>query len=426
MEAIFSKALDILLFVVLLLILIGFHEFGHLLAAKLAKIPVEKFSIGFGPAIFKWKMKREGETTYQLSIVPLGGYVKFKGEDYDDPQGFFAFSFSRKTFVTIAGVIANFILAVILYFVIGVAWGVEDPPARIDFDAGSNFDRAGFVSGDSIVRVNQTPVDNLYDLYTRFQNQTDTLSVTVARPEGLVELNLPPADTLSLAFYHSNQVGRVDNRGPAGQAGIRKGDRIVSINGNKITSWKELSAAIADADTSTPVSLVWVHRAETLQAGVTPTMIKTADGSRKVGIGVYSHIPSRPLTFTEALWMPFVRTGSVTGQIFALLGRLIVGKESPRNLGSFILIASLTSESRRLGFDVFLGLLAYLSISLAIINLFPIPVLDGGRILMFAIEKVARRKLGKRAWTIAMNVGLVLILALIGFTIFNDIMRSIG
>ncbi|MBD3285766.1 RIP metalloprotease RseP [candidate division WOR-3 bacterium] len=426
MEEILSKALDILLFVVLLLILIGFHEFGHLLAAKLAKIPVDKFSIGFGPAIFKWKMKAGGETTYQLSIIPLGGYVKFKGEDYDDPDGFFSYSFSRKTIVTSAGVIANFILAVIIYFVIGVGWGVEDRPPVINFPETSVFYRAGFSPADSIVSIDGEKISHFYQIENHLRNQTDTMNITVARPGQKVTLRLPPADTVAVEYNYSNKIGRVNKRGPAARAGIKKGDRIISIDGVEITSWTDLSEQVANADTSTPLTVAWIHQAETLKASLTPTTIKTAGGSQKVGIGVYSHTPMRPMTFLEVLWMPFARTASVTGQIFILLGRLIVGKESPRNLGSFILIASLTSESRRLGFDLVLGLLAYLSISLAIINLFPIPVLDGGRILMFSIEKIARRRLGKKAWTIAMNVGLVLLLALIGFTLFNDVMRCIG
>lgn len=410
--------LDILIFVAVLLLLIGFHEFGHLITGKLAKIPVEKFSIGFGPAIVKWKI---GETVYQLSVIPLGGFVKYRGDDFDDPEGFFAFPFGRKTLTTAGGIIANLILAVIIYFVIGLGWGVQVPPAVLEFDDDSKLAQAGFVPGDSVIAVNGEWVATISQFAVMLSDE-NTLDVTVIRGGKKLTLELPPADSFNFQMRLPPVIGRTETRGPADRAGISKGDRIIAVDERPINTWNELLAAVRSADSTQALDFAWIHRGDTVRASITPEKMKlTGD----YGIGVLVHVPTRPLTFLEAAWLPVRRTADVTVQIFTLLGRLITGKESARNLGGVILIANLSAQSRRWGLDHLLGLLAYLSISLAIINLFPIPALDGGRILMFAIEKISRRKLGKKAWTIAINIGFVMIIALLLLTVFNDIFRLI-
>ncbi len=409
---------DILIFVAVLLLLIGFHEFGHLITGKLAKIPVEKFSIGFGPAIVKWKKK---DTTYQLSVVPLGGYVKFKGEDFDDPEGFFAFPFGRKAITTAAGIIANFLLAVIIYFVIGLGWGVESPPAVLEFDESSPFAQTGFQPGDSVIAVNGKKITAISQFASMLSDK-DTIDVTVIRSGERLALKLPPADSFNLNMRLPAVIGRIIVRGPADRAGIKTGDRIIAVDEEPINTWNELLMAVKSADSTQALGFKWLHKGDTLSAAITPEKIKlTGD----YGIGVIVYVPTRPLTFAEVIWLPIRRTGEVTFQIFTLLGKLITGKESVRNLGGVILIANLSAQSRRWGLDHLLGLLAYLSISLAIINLLPIPALDGGRILMFAIEKISGKRFGKKTWTIAINIGFVLIIALLVLTVFNDVFRLI-
>jgi len=413
-----EKLLDILTIIVVFLILVGFHEFGHLIAAKLARIPVERFSIGFGPAIVKWRM---GETVYQLSVVPLGGYVKFKGEDFDDPEGFFAFPFGRKTAASAAGIVANFLLAVIIYFIIGAAYGVDAPPPVLEFDDNSVFAQAGFQPGDSVVAVNGRSVET-FSQFSRYLSTHDTINVTVVRGSERVSLALPPQDSFNVRMRLAPVVGRTVASGPADRAGLKRGDRILSVDGEPMESWSDVVAAVSRADSAQTLRFSWLHKGDTMTASLTPERIKLT-GSR--GIGVLVEIPSRPLSAGEMLWLPLRRTGEVTAQIFVLLGRLITGKESARNLGGVILIANLSAQSRKWGLDHLLGLLAYLSISLGIINLFPIPALDGGRILMFGIEKIRRRRFGKKTWTIAINAGFLAIILLVGLTLFNDIFRIV-
>lgn len=413
-----QTVIDILIFLAVLLLLIGFHEFGHLLTGKLARIPIEKFSIGFGPAIFKWKI---GETIYQLSVIPLGGYVKYRGEDFDDPEGFFAFPFGKKTITTAGGIIANFVLAIIIYLVIGLGWGVQSPPAVLEFNQESTFAKAGFQPGDSVISVNGKEISTI----TQFANMLsdkDTIKVTVIRNGERLALKLAPRDSFNVEMRLAPVIGRTIAKGPADRAGIKKKDRIIAVDEEPIHTWNELLVAVRGADSTKELRLTWIHKGDTLKAPVTPEKIKlTGD----YGIGVLVQVPTRPLTFVEAMWLPIRRTGEVTIQILALLGKLITGKESVRNLGGVILIANLSAQSRRWGLDHLLGLLAYLSISLAIINLFPIPALDGGRILMFAIEKISGKRFGKKTWTIAVNIGFVLVIALLALTVFNDVFRLI-
>jgi len=413
-----NTILNILTFIALLLILIGFHEFAHLIVGKLSKIPVERFSIGFGPAIVKWKKK---DTTYQLSVIPLGGYVKFKGEDFDDPEGFFAFPFGRKAITTAAGIIANLLLAVIVYFFIGIVYGIETPPAVLELPEGSSLTQAGFQAGDRVVTVDGKKVRDFYG-FIDFIPNPDTLKVTVVRSDGRHDLLLPPSDRSEVDYLVDAVVARVLLKGPADRAGIKPGDRIIAIDGKPVRYWHELVGAVSAADSGEALEFTWIHKSDTLRAGIVAEVMDTT-GSPKVG--VVAALPSRALTFKEAIWLPLVRTGEVTARILVTVGRLFTGKESVKNLAGPVGIYQLTAQSLSLGFDALLSFLAFLSISLAILNLLPIPLFDGGRILMFTIEKISGRRLGKMVWTVATYIGVALIAALVILVFYNDISRII-
>lgn len=412
-------SLDILVVVLVFVVLIGFHEFGHLIAAKLAKIPVEKFSIGFGPAIIKWK---KGETQYQLSVVPLGGYVKLKGEDFDDPEGFFSFPFGRKAITMGAGILANFALSIILYFIIGLGWGIESPKPVIDFPENSPLAKSGLEPGDSVVSVNGKQIKDYLD-FARRLNAKDTVTVKIFRSGVEETFSIPPSDSFIVEPRLAPVVGHVLSSTPAEKAGMKSGDRILTIDAKPIYSWSEMVSSVKTADTAKPLEFTWLHGTDTVVRKLKPEHSKIT-GSR--GIGVLVYVPTRPLSFGEALWLPLARTAHVTAQITTTIVKLIIGKESVRNLGGPILIAQLSAQTRRMGFESLLGLIALLSISLAVINLVPIPLMDGGRILIFLIEKIIGRRFGKRVWTITTNIGVILVIALLGLSLFNDIFRIVS
>lgn len=410
--------LNILTFLALLLVLIGFHEFAHLIVGKWCKIPVEKFSIGYGPALVKWKW---GETEYQLSLLPLGGYVKFVGEDFDDPEGFFSYPFGRKTAATSAGIIANLILALVIYFIIGLGWGVESPPAVVEFSDAPHLAEAGLVNGDTVIAVEGNQIRDFYGLL-RFLPNDEALSITVGRADGRHELSLPPTDVDELELGIAPVIGQVLPKSPAHEAGIQSGDRVIAVDGEALESWSQLVTRVGAADTAHSLQITWIHGVDTVSKAITPKKI-AASGT--VGLGVLVHVPSRPLTFGEVFWLPVARTGQTTWRILSLVGKMFVGKESVRNLAGPVGIYQLTAQSRELGFASVLGLLALLSISLAIINILPIPMFDGGRIIMFIIEKIIGKSLGKKAWTVATYVGLAMIGALVILVFYNDISRII-
>lgn len=413
-----DTVLNIVTFVAALLLLIGIHEFAHLLAGKWAKIPVERFSIGFGPAIVKWTI---GETVYQLSVIPLGGFVKFKGEDFDDPEGFFAFPFGRKTAATVAGIVANLLLAVIIYFIIGLGWGVESPPALLDFQDGSRFQKAGFVVGDKVLQIDGHNIKDFYGL-ADFLPNADTLQVTVTRSDGSHRLKLPPSDEVDVGMLAEPVIGRIIPKSPAEKAGLVRGDRVIAINGNEVASWNGLVSTISEAQEGTPFALTWVSGSDTITDTLRSAKMQLT-GS--VGIGVVVAIPTRPLTFGEALWLPVARTWQVATQLLGTIGKIIVGKVSARNLAGPVGIYQLTAQSRSLGLDSLLALLAMLSISLAILNILPIPMFDGGRIILFLVEKISGKRLGKKVWTVATYIGLAMIGALVILVFYNDISRII-
>ncbi|MCK4231832.1 RIP metalloprotease RseP, partial [candidate division WOR-3 bacterium] len=346
---------------------------------------------------------------------------KFKGEDFDDPEGFFAFPFGRKTITTAAGIIANFLLAVIIYFVIGLGWGIESPPAVLELPEGSSLTQAGFQAGDRVVTVDGKKVRDFYG-FIDFIPNPDTLKVTVVRSDGRHDLLLPPSDRSEVDYLVDAVVARVLLKGPADRAGIKPGDRIIAIDGKPVRYWHELVRAVSAADSGEAIEFTWIHKSDTLRAGIVPEVMDTT-GSPKVG--VVAALPSRALTFKEAIWLPLVRTGEVTARILVTVGRLFTGKESVKNLAGPVGIYQLIAQSLSLGFDALLSFLAFLSISLAILNLLPIPLFDGGRILMFTIEKISGRRLGKMVWTVATYIGVALIAALVILVFYNDISRII-
>ncbi|MBN2380847.1 site-2 protease family protein [candidate division WOR-3 bacterium] len=490
MEKVLSIVVDGLIFLAQILLLIGFHELGHLLAGKLAKVPIDKFSIGFGPAIVKWK---GGSTTYQLSIIPLGGYVKFKGEDFDDPEGFYAYSYWRKSVATIGGVVFNFLLAMVAYLVMGLAFGVATPSARLVFPQDSGLSESGFEVGDSVVSVEGKEIATFFDLSA--YSSEDSLDVQVIRPVKQLLIDVPPSglkrpaalpsglklvepldsslleaglrmeDSIlaingvsvssvgEIAEYFTDSetlrvrvlrpgkriklvtsgqaiadaeplsgpvVGRVVKRTPAEDAGLKKGDRVIEVDGVPINFWNDFSEIVSNADTSRPIELVWLHQGDTVKA-LTKAVEMRFLTDKYVGIGVTAYIPNRPVTFLEALWLPVKRTGQVTANICIALVEIV---RKPTQLKGVISVARYTSQFRRWGFDFILGMFASLSVTLAIINLLPIPALDGGRILMFTIEKIRRKQFGKKAWTIAVNIGFIVVIALIAWTLVSDIFFS--
>jgi regulator of sigma E protease len=344
-------------FVIVLGVLVFFHELGHFLMARLCGVGVDIFSLGFGPRVFG---KKVGRTDYRVSAIPLGGFVKMVGEEPDaeiDPADI-PFSFTDKSvyqriLIVAAGPLFNLLLAVIIFF------GIFQ------------------VSGTYILK----PV-----------------------------------------------VGTVKEGSPAYQAGLREGDRIAAINGREIDSWEEMSTFITKSE-GRPLELTVVHEDSRTVATVTPEMTTTknlfGEDTRRyvIGITAAGDFYSRDLNPIQALGESLSQTYEITKLTVLSIVKLIQGAVSTDTLGGPIMIAQMAGEQAREGTANLVFFIALLSINLAVLNILPIPVLDGGHLLFFFIEAVRGKPVNTRIREVAQQAGIFVLLLLMIFVFYNDISR---
>jgi len=348
---------SIIAFVIVLGVLIFFHELGHFLVARLFGVGVEKFSLGFGPRIFG---RTVGITDYRISAIPLGGYVKMVGEDPDadiDPAER-ALSFTHKhvfkrIMIVAAGPFFNLLLAVIIFFGLFM------------------------VSGTFILKPT---------------------------------------------------VGEIKEGGPAWDAGLQKGDRIYSIEGNAIATWDEMAERIKNSGGHSLLCRVYRGQSE-IELTITPEIQAAknifGEDTQRYVIGVTSAgdvIPKRLNSF-EALGESIRQTWDIARLTVLSIVKLIQGSISTKTLGGPIMIAQMAGDQAREGAANLLFFTALISINLGILNFLPIPVLDGGHLVFFAIEALTRRPVSTRVREIAQQVGIFILMLLMVYVFYNDISR---
>jgi len=432
--------LTVISFIVVLGILIFIHELGHFAVAKLGGVGVEKFSLGFGPRVIGVKY---GETDYVLSLLPLGGYVKMVGEAPDEEvsEEDRARSFTYKPIwlraaIVAAGPLMNLLLAAILIpatFMLGAdVPAFLDKPAFVGFvapdEAGA---KAGIRKGDLIEEINGEKIDTWEELLTRVTlNPGTPLTLEIERDHEEKTITLIP-DTHSdsgagvAGIYPPLEpvIGRLNDGYPAKEAGLEPGDRIVSINGVEITHWNELEAVIhKDGGKKT---FVVSRDGSLVTAEITP---KYNEDLKIFLIGISrKHITVvRKYGFVEGVEKGLTAGGKMTVQLFVVIKGLIVGQYSLKTLGGPIMIAREAGRAANAGLSDILSLVAFLSLQLGIINLFPLPVLDGGHILFFGIEAVKGKPLSERFMVVAQQVGIALLITLMVLVTYNDLLRLIG
>lgn len=343
-------------------ILVLVHEFGHYLAARLAGIRVEKFSLGFGPKIIAREYRG---TEWRISWIPLGGYCKMAGmidESMDEggatgaPDEFQSKPALHKLSAVIAGPAMNFLLAYVIYvglaLVIGIQQPVDDTSVVGEVRAGDPAEAAGMIAGDRIVAINEEPVDTWAGLTTRIHSRPDQ--------DLLVEWN---------------------------RDGVRMSATIHTVMRQDLRD-----------DAIVQIGLI----------GIIPRMEQVAVGTFEAfGIGAAQ----------LSLW---------TGKVYTTLKMLVTGKESIRNLGGPLMIGKLAGDSASAGIDALLYFMAFLSLNLAFLNLLPVPILDGGHVVMILVEAAIRRPLPIKWKMVILQTGFVLLMALMAFVIYNDIVRIIS
>ncbi|MEJ2635252.1 MAG: RIP metalloprotease RseP [Calditrichia bacterium] len=424
-------------------VLVFFHELGHFMLAKLFGVRVERFSIGFPPRLFGVQL---GETDYCISAIPFGGYVKMAGvidESMDtnelkgEPYEFASKKGWQKVLILIGGVTMNMILA---WAIISGLMHIEGEPiipyTTVGYVAETGvMEQAGIKVGDKILSINGQPVHTWNDIRDQYignlgnrmvfkidrDGKTDDI---IVKKSALEEKN---SDQLDIFPLIPAKVGEVLPDSPAGQAGLQRGETILSINGQQVKSWEAMTNIVRD-NPNKSLEFTIQKDGETLTKTITPDVASeisengTDHKIGKIGIGVYYEKNKLPVG--AAMVQGFDKTVFITKMSVKGLWWIVSGKKSAkRMLGGPIMITKLAGEFAKSGFASLLELVANLSIMLAFINILPIPALDGGHIAIVAIEAIRRKPLSTQTKLKIQQVGMALLFVLIIFVMYNDIMR---
>ena len=444
-------------FAVALGVLIVVHELGHYVAARLVGVKVLRFSVGFGKPLLTRRFGADG-TEWSLAAFPLGGYVKMLDEreaqvaEDELHRAFNRQSVGRRSLIVLAGPVANLLLAIVLYAFMFVHGVTEMRPVLGAPETGTAAAQAGIEEGEVVNAVSGTPVASLqefrWQLMKRIVDEqpvelktTDSQGRTHVRA---LDAHATDADALDADFtrrlglvpYHPKLaavVGAVAPDSIAAQAGIEPDDLVTHANGIAIGDWMQLATKIRESP-GNPMALVIVRHGVPHELTLVPKA-ETEGGKTvgRIGIGVRDDPAARAALFVEVRLAPVDAVGRAVTQtwdisVFSLrmIGRMIIGKQSWKNVSGPVTIADYAGQSARLGLDHYLQFLALISISLGVLNLLPIPILDGGHLLYHLLEAVKGSPLSERAMEIGQQVGAGLLVLLMAFAFYNDINRLIS
>ncbi|MBI5189968.1 MAG: RIP metalloprotease RseP [Nitrospirae bacterium] len=436
MHVIFSIASAI----VALGILVFAHEFGHFIVAKMSGVGVLKFSLGFGRKLIGWK---RGETEYMVSAIPLGGYVKMIGGEGDEDdkeltpdekaRSFMAQPVWKRMAIVLAGPVFNILLAFVLCYVLLVT-GFPTAVARVAGVApGSPAEKAGFLSGDIIEGMDGNPTDiwflvadyvkahpgKVVAFKVRRGGETlDIKAAPVPGPDGKGYIGLAGSAIIDVVFPGS----------PADKAGIRGKDRVVAVDGKEVGSWDDM-AGVIHGSPGRELDISILRDGKPMSFKVTPDLKEDLGNGKSGGvIGITPGSDTEKVRYgvVESAGLAIDRTLLYTKVISAFLARLVSGKEDAKQLGGPIMIVQMSGMQAQQGYIDFVMFMVMLSVNLGVINLFPIPVLDGGHIFFLAIEGIIRRPLSIKMREVAQQIGLFMIIVLMVFVFYHDILRIMG
>jgi regulator of sigma E protease len=443
----------ILWFLIAIAILVVVHEFGHYLAARLAGVKVLRFSVGFGKPLFSRRLGRD-QTEWVLSALPLGGYVKMLDEREGDVpaaeahRSFNRASVWRRVGIVAAGPIANFLLALVFYWALfmhglpALKPMIGEPPANTPAAL------AGLVAGDEIRRVNGHDTQSFQDLrlnLLRAGVAGDALTLELADGRS-VQLDAAPMQTedleqdmlrpLGIARYDPEiapVIGQVLPDGAAARAGLQPGDRVIAANGKSVANWQDWVQQVRQHPAK-PLRIEYERQGQRGELTVIPETVDEA-GQRigRIGAGPKVDESTLAMLMTEvrygpvdALWQGAVKTWDMSLFTLEMMGRMVVGQVSWKNLSGPLTIADYAGQSAALGWISFVGFLALVSVSLGVLNLLPVPLLDGGHLMYYVAEVFTGRPVSERTMEIGSRIGMILLLLLMSFALFNDLQRLIG
>ncbi len=432
---------DTVVVIIVLGVMVFVHEAGHFLAAKGFGVRVLTFSLGFGKRLFGFE---RGGTDYRVSILPLGGYVKMAGDDptallTGDPGEFLARPRWQRFVIILMGPMMNFVLAVVvlagLYMFHFQKPAYEDQPVVIGaVDPGSAAAEAGLQAGDRVVQFDSIRNPKWNDIKFKVLTGAEhPIPLTVDRGDKTLHMSLTPhtegKDGAGVAGWYPEVplvVDKVESGQPASEAGLKPGDTIVGLDGKPIYYWALIVQDLRDGN-GKPVDLTVQRDGKEFQAHLTPAYTDVM-GQKAWRIGVLirqTEYVIRKLPPGTALGYAVMANYRSVLQTFDVLGKIVTRRMSTKSLAGPIGIAQISGEAYRRGISDLLLFVSFISLQLGIVNLLPIPVMDGGHIFMLAIEGLMRRDLSLAVKERVIQVGVVLIVLLFVFVMYNDIMKTI-
>ena len=425
---------------VLLGVMILIHELGHFWAARFFDVRVDAFSFGFGPRLFGFK---RGETDFRFSLILFGGYVKMAGEqpgeeNSNDPRGFMNKPRWQRLIIAFAGPFMNMLLAVGLmtglFMVRFPKLPVVHSPVVGYVEPNSPAAKAGVKEGDRVVQVDDQTNPTWEDIaFKEIAGANRPMPVALLRDGKRELLTIVPTldekngiGRAGWAEEETVQVASVEPTMAAAQVGLKTDDILVSVNGEAIRSKPKLHEVIT-ATSGAPINLVYKRAEQLHNVTLTPTR-SVVDGqeSLRIGVSLVSQMIITQLPFPDALRESVTTNIKYAGTIYKLLQSIVERRMPAKSLEGPVRIAQLSGEAAREGATAFIGLMAMVSLNLAVFNLLPIPILDGGVILMLLIEMILRRDLSLQVKEAVIKVGFVFLMAVVVFVLYNDITKIIA
>ncbi|MBN3859773.1 RIP metalloprotease RseP [Neisseriaceae bacterium PsAf] len=443
-------------FLIAITIIVAVHELGHYAVAKFFGVKIEKFSIGFGKVLYS---KTWNNMEWCLSLIPLGGYVRMldtRAGEVKEEEKQYAFDLQapwKKLLVYFAGPFINLVLGALLFSLVFYHQGVTTVKPEVNMIATDSLaEKAGFQEGDYVVKINQQPVkdfaevsmvtmENLENGLIQYE-VIDTLGQEQIRevntknyPDEIRNILLGKNEFGFSPYKITNQLEKVLPDSPASQAGLQANDIILELNGQKIGSYAEFSN-ILRAHPGEKIEVLYQRGEKKFKTVVIPDAVLESKDSKPVGkIGVQNKIDetlakkNRDIYYpnlSESVKMAIDKTGYISKQILVFLGRIVVGKSSLMNINGPITTASYASETAAMGLMPYLMFLALISISIGILNLLPIPMLDGGGILFSFIEWIRGKPISEAVQEFGMRFGFLFVILLMFIAFSNDFVRIFG